>query len=108
MWGSRRDADRESVVCIACGDSLPRDDAREYDKEGNRWERHDKEFEYLCKGCYGDLCHQPRADLEPLLCDLEKSTDGPTREEFVRAYQDAVSERYGTPESDPDPDRRGD
>lgn len=112
MWGSRRDPDRESVVCIACGDSLPRGDAREYDKEGNRWERHDKEFEYLCKSCYNDLCHQPRADLEPLLCDLERSTDDASSEEFVRAYQTAVGERYGSSEteteSERDRDRQGD
>lgn len=108
MWGSRRDPDRESVVCIACGDSLPRGDAREYDKEGNRWERRDKEFEYLCKGCHSDLCHQPRTELEPLLCDLERTTDRPTRAEFVRAYQTAVADRYGAPDAENDADRQSD
>ena len=90
MWG-RRDPSRESVVCIACGDSLPRGDAREYDKEGNRWERQEKEFEYLCKGCYNGLCHQPRGGLEEFLCELERETDEATSEEFVRAYQTSVA-----------------
>ena len=83
MWRSRNNRDGTTVVCIACGTSLPRSEAREYDKEGNRWERHDKSFEHLCKECYRGLCHQPRDELEGLLVDVERAVgsddarDGP-------------------------------
>lgn len=100
MWGSRRDRDRSAVVCIACGESLSREDAREYDKQGNRWDRRDKEFEYLCKGCYRDLSHQPRDDLEALLVDVEAAVGGDSQEAYVEAYQREVSRRYGEPEAD--------
>ena len=73
MWRSRNNRDGTTVVCIACGTSLPRSDAREYDKQGNRWERHDKSFEHLCKECYRGLCHQPRDELEALLVDVERA-----------------------------------
>ena len=96
MWRSRPNRDRKSVVCIACGDSVLRSKAREYDKEGDRWDRHGKEFEHLCKGCYRDLCHQPRDELESLLLDVG---DGhPTREEFLERYLVAVEERYDSAE----------
>jgi len=75
MWRSRNNRDGTTVVCIACGTSLPRSEAREYDKEGNRWERHDKSFEHLCKECYRGLCHQPRDELEALLVDVERAVD---------------------------------
>jgi formate-dependent nitrite reductase cytochrome c552 subunit len=112
MFGSGRDGGDESVTCIACGHSLVRSEAREYDKEGDRWDRHGKEFEYLCKDCHSDLCHQPRDELEALLADVESSTgDSPDREEFLREYSAEVEARYGTlgdPESGADPDdRRG-
>ncbi|QZY00319.1 DUF7562 family protein [Halobaculum rubrum] len=100
MWGSRRDRDRSAVVCIACGESLPREEAREYDKHGDRWNRRDKEFEYLCKGCYRDLSHQPRDDLEALLVDVEAAAGGDTQETYVEAYQREVSRRYGEAETD--------
>jgi len=89
MWESRRSRDRRSVTCIACGDSLLREDAREYDKEGNRWNRRDKEFEYLCTDCDDELCHQPRDGLESLVCSIE--ADGLSREEFLSRYADAVA-----------------
>ncbi|GGJ05227.1 hypothetical protein GCM10008995_13830 [Halobellus salinus] len=73
MWRSRTNRDGTTVVCIACGTSLPRSEAREYDKQGNRWERHDKSFEHLCKECYRGLCHQPRDELEALLVDVERA-----------------------------------
>ena len=69
MWGSRESS---TVTCIACGRSVARSSAREYDKEGDRWSRAGKEFEYLCKACHGDLCHQPREDLETLLARIER------------------------------------
>jgi hypothetical protein len=75
MWRSRNNRDGTTVVCIACGTSLPRSETREYDKEGNRWDRHDKSFEHLCKECYRGLCHQPRDELEGLLIDVERAVD---------------------------------
>lgn len=96
MWRSRTNRGRKTVVCIACGTSLPRSEAREYDKEGNRWERHGKQFEHLCKGCYRDLCHQPRAGLEALLEDIEEH--GISQEEFLRRYVGEVEARFGSPE----------
>lgn len=93
MWGSRRGRGT-SVTCIACGESVPRSDAREYDKLGDRWERADKTFEHLCKTCYRDLCHQPRDELEALLIDLH-ATGIPSQEGFVRRYATLVEERYG-------------
>jgi len=89
MW--RRDR-REQVTCIACGQSVFRSDAREYDKHGDRFDRVDKEFEHLCKPCYRDLCHQPRNELEDLLVDLEAGSGLP-REEFLRRYSETVEER---------------
>ena len=67
-----------------------REDAREYDKEGNRWDRRDKEFEYLCTDCDDDICHQPRDGLESLILSFE--SDGLSQEEFLGRYADAVME----------------
>jgi hypothetical protein len=64
VWGS--DSDRE-VTCIACGETLDREDAREYDKHGDRWSREGKNFEYLCKPCHRECCHQTRDGLEETL-----------------------------------------
>jgi len=96
MWRSRTNRDRKTVVCIACGTSVLRAEAREYDKEGDRWDRHGKEFEHLCKECYRELCHQPRNELESLILEIEQ--DGLSREEFLRRYYGVVEERYGSPE----------
>ncbi|ELZ75513.1 MULTISPECIES: DUF7562 family protein [Haloferax] len=96
MWRSRSSRDRKTVVCIACGDSVLRSAAREYDKEGNRWERHGKRFEHLCKSCYRNLCHQPRAGLEALLVDIEEH--GVSNEEFLYRYYDAVKAQYESAE----------
>lgn len=91
MWRSRSNPDRKTVVCIACGTSLLRSDAREYDKEGDRWDRQGKRFEYLCKACYRELTHQPRDDLEDLLDDVQ--VPGQSREEFLRRYLFEVERR---------------
>ncbi|WP_336336754.1 DUF7562 family protein [Haloarcula brevis] len=66
MFGSRSPQGK-SVTCIACGESVPRSEAREYDKHGDRWDRRDKEFEHLCKACFAELCQQPRDGLETTL-----------------------------------------
>ena len=107
MWRSRNTRDGTTVVCIACGTSLPRSEAREYDKLGNRWERRDKSFEHLCKECYRGLCHQPRDELEALLVDIERAdgerdvvpderTDDAPDATFLAEYFRTVEERYGT------------
>ncbi|MDG5777225.1 hypothetical protein QA599_12275 [Haloarculaceae archaeon H-GB1-1] len=93
MWPSRDNRGGASVTCIACGKSLPRNDAREYDKHGDRWERRGKEFEFLCKPCDRSLCHQPRDDLEALLLDAEAGESD--RDTFFERYADLVEDRYG-------------
>lgn len=96
MWRSGSDQDRKSVICIACGTSALRSEAREYDKEGDRWERQGKEFEHLCKSCYGELTHQPRDDLESLLLEVEG--EDMSQSEFLAAYLATVEEWYGSTE----------
>jgi hypothetical protein len=82
-------ADRQ-VTCIACGATLDREDAREYDKYGDRWERRDKEFEYLCKPCHRECCHQHREGLERLLVAADAGrTDRTT---FLRRYCELAAE----------------
>ncbi|QLH81613.1 DUF7562 family protein [Halosimplex pelagicum] len=98
MWRSSRRG-RDEVTCIACGDSVARSEAREYDKFGDRWERSGKEFEHLCKPCDRERCHQPRGELEALLEDVEAAADGRDRETFLATYlelaerADSVEER---------------
>ena len=90
MWSPGGD-DTARVTCIACGSELPRAEAREYDKEGDRWERQNKEFEYLCKECHSGLCHQSRDGLEATLIDVARDTDG-SSEAFAAAYQRHVAD----------------
>jgi len=99
MWrsGSDGSGDGKTVVCIACGSSLRRSDAREYDKEGDRWSRRGKDFEHLCKECYRNLCHQPRDELEALLVDIADGEEL-SRSDFLERYYGAVEERYGSAE----------
>ncbi|MFB6151641.1 MAG: hypothetical protein ABEJ40_07535 [Haloarculaceae archaeon] len=85
MWPTSGPGAGETVTCIACGETVARSEAREYDKYGDRWERRDKEFEYLCKPCDRERCHQPRGDLEAVLEDAEDACDG-GRDAFVREY----------------------
>jgi hypothetical protein len=93
MWHSGSDGD---VTCIACGADVPRSQAREYDKHGDRWERRDKEFEFLCKPCYRGCCHQPREGLEADLVRAEAGRAG--RETFLARYHEVVSEDTREPE----------
>ena len=96
MWPSRNRT--ETVTCLSCGDQVTRSMAREYDKHGDRWDRADKEFEYLCKSCHDDLCHYPRSELEELLVELDAGeTD---TESFLAGYLRTVEERYGTLEEE--------
>ena len=94
MWPARDDR-RRTVTCIACGEDLQRDQAREYDKQGDRWDREDKSFEYLCKPCFRELCHLSRGDLEETLVAADAG-HLPT-EEFLHRYADAVEQRSGQP-----------
>jgi len=91
MWGARNRRDRTDVTCIACGSSVARSDAREYDKHGDRWDREGKKFEYLCKPCYRDLCHQPRDDLESIL--IETDAGERDRSAFLAAYTERIEQR---------------
>lgn len=89
MWSSRDRRGRRAVTCIACGSDVLRSDAREYDKYGDRYDRRDKEFEYLCKPCHRDLCHQPRRGLEDVL--VESGAGEQSRERFLADYDALVT-----------------
>lgn len=97
MWSP---GGNRSVTCIACGTELDRSDAREYDKEGDRWERTEKEFEYLCKPCHRELSKADRADLEARLTALGAG-DVP-RATFLERYLAALEDR--NPDTDADAD----
>lgn len=93
MTGGRTFAGRDStdeVTCIACGETVARSDAREYDKHGDRWDREGKEFEYLCKPCYQEYCHQPRDGLEATLCAAGAGECGLSA--FLRRYREQVTD----------------
>lgn len=92
MWRSSRRG-QSQVTCIACGESVSRSDAREYDKYGDRWDREGKEFEYLCKPCDRDRCHQPRGTLEALLEAVESDTDSRDNHAFLATYLDLAERR---------------
>lgn len=92
-----RGPDRTEVTCIACGDRVARSDAREYDKHGDRWDRRDKEFEYLCKPCHRELCHQPRRELETVLGDID--TGGLSRDQFLARFTELTEGERDSPES---------
>jgi hypothetical protein len=77
------DADGE-VTCIACGGTFDREDALEYDKHGDRWDRDGKEFEYLCKACHREYCHQSRDGLEETL--VAAGAGRTDRETFLERY----------------------
>lgn len=87
MWGSR--GRQDEVTCIACDATVERSAAREYDKHGDRFERQDKNFEYLCKPCHRELCHQPRGDLERTL--MEAGAGKGAREDFLERYTELAA-----------------
>ena len=90
---------RGPVTCPACGSAVSRSEAREYDKYGDRWDRDDKRFEYLCKPCHRSLCHHDRGGLEELLVGI--GAGGIDREEFLGRFARAARERSGTAEDAP-------
>ncbi|WP_340098903.1 DUF7562 family protein [Salinibaculum salinum] len=98
MWRSRSDGD---VTCIACGDEVPRSKAREYDRYGDRWGSRDREFEYLCKPCHRECCHQPRKGLEETL--IKADAGHVSRDTFVAQFHDIVSD--GAADSDSQQER---
>ena len=79
-----------TVTCIACGASVSRSDAREYDKYGDRWDRTEKTFEHLCKPCDRERCHNPRDGLESRLVDVGAGQWD--RETFVARYLEQARE----------------
>jgi hypothetical protein len=87
----RNDAD---VTCIACGSTVPRSEAREYDKHGDRWDREGKRFEHLCKRCHRECCHQSRDGLEAALVRAGAGTADRTT--FLRRYDRIASEETAT------------
>lgn len=88
--------DARTVTCIACGDEVDRSDAREYDKEGDRWDRRGKSFEYLCKPCFRTLSKADRSDLEATLVDIGAGERD--RESFLRRYLASSEEADGQQE----------
>jgi hypothetical protein len=87
--GSRPGPDDE-VVCIACGATVRRAEAREYDKHGDRWDRADKDFEYLCKPCDKERCHRPRDGLEETL--VAANAGETDRDRFLGALLDQMED----------------
>ena len=59
--------DSETVRCIACDEQVVRDDAREYDTFGDRWDRDEKRVESLCKPCNRLQCRHSRDGVESRL-----------------------------------------
>jgi len=87
MWSPRSSG--HPVTCIACGDSVEREEAREYDKFGDRWDREGKSFEHLCKPCFTDLSKQDREAVEDRL-RVAETPERQTNTEFLESYLDVV------------------
>lgn len=86
----QRRQDEKEVTCIACGETMARSEAREYDKHGNRWERDGKQFEFLCKPCHRDCCHQSRHGLEATL--VAAGAGSLDQQPFLRRYHELATE----------------
>lgn len=89
-WTNPLSESGSEVVCIACGTRIARSDAREYDKYGDRWNREDKRFEYLCKPCHSGLCHFSREGLEAKL--LQAGAGETDRNAFLRNFTELDGE----------------
>jgi hypothetical protein len=90
-WGRGSESE---VVCIACGAEVPRSGAREYDRNGDRWNRDGKRLEYLCKPCHRECCQQPREGLEATL--VEAAAGCVEDEVFFERYYDIVGRELPT------------
>lgn len=90
MWRSHHGPGRR-ITCPACGRRTTRASAREYDRYGDRWDREDKHFEYLCRPCHEELTHQRRDGLEDL---LEEAGAGKVdRSTFLERFDDLSAGR---------------
>jgi hypothetical protein len=78
------------VTCIACGETVTREKAREYDKYGDRWNRDGKDFEYLCKPCHRQHCHQNRKGLEEIL--MTAGAGRTDRKTFLRQFCESMTD----------------
>jgi len=87
LWG--RDAGQQ-VTCIACGETIDRESAREYDKYGDRWTREGKTFEYRCKPCDRESCHQNRDGLEDTL--VAANAGRTDRKTFLRRFCELMTD----------------
>lgn len=92
MW--RALGPRSRVICPACGRRVARENAREYDRHGDRWDRAGKSFEYLCKPCHDALCHRVRGDLEAVL--TEAGAGEVDRRTFLARFDALAAERSGS------------
>lgn len=90
------DGAREAVTCPACGQTLPREDAREYDKFGDNFDHEAKPVEYFCQDCYEELSFQDRTGLEELL--IEIGAGDTTDATFLRELATASEDRDGSKE----------
>jgi hypothetical protein len=86
--------DDGTVTCPACGRRLDREDAREYDKHGDRFDRRGKSFEHFCKPCHDDLCMQGRTGLEATLVEIEAGEHADA--EFFSRFAAETGERDGS------------
>ena len=93
-----------AVTCIACGVEVARSEAREYDKHGDRWDRDDKRFEFLCKPCHRECCHQSREGLEATL--VEAGAGETDRWSFLRRFDELARESDDGDSSERHPGRR--
>jgi len=83
-----------TVTCPACGRQLDRENAREYDKYGDRFDRRGKSFEYFCTDCHDELSLQGREGLEETLIEIGAGKEHD--EEFFRRFAAAIEEQDGS------------
>ncbi|MFB6254358.1 MAG: hypothetical protein ABEI06_07105 [Halobacteriaceae archaeon] len=83
-----RNEDSRMVTCIACGSKISREEAREYDKYGDRWDREEKHFEFLCKSCYREIDNTERDEVEELLTAIDAGSL--SHSEFIKRYVEEI------------------